>query len=282
MNRIMTKANEFTKISICKLNALKIFEWFSALTLFVFILTLCFWSEISQYTADIPQYKNINLDLTLGSISLSFLEAIVIVFFFWCGKKYWCKSATAKQDLFTDRINEALTKLSSEEIFVRISAISELWRIAKETNAQSEKVKILDTLCTFIRDFSQTSSSAPSLAHSPGLENAPEKDCLIERNVTAIRNDIQIALKFITQNVDELGLSSKYNINLSGANLRGANLINADLKGANLLGTNLYDSKLQGAKLAGVFFSPDTFNGAYLTLEQCKKLRIKNHQWIHE
>ncbi|WP_291327391.1 pentapeptide repeat-containing protein [Desulfovibrio sp. UCD-KL4C] len=278
----MTKIRKLSKNFTCKLNSLKIFQCLSALTFFLFILTLCFWPEINHYAITLPQYANIKLKITLGSIYLSFIEAIVIVFFLLCGKKYWCKSATVSQDLFTNRINEALKQLSSEEIFVRISAISELRRIAKETNTQSEKIKILDTLCAFIRDHSQTTSSTPSITHSLEQENNTEKDCLIGKNVTASRNDIQIALKFITQNIDELELRSKYNLNLSGANLRGANLINANLKDANLLGTNLYDSKLQGAKLAGVFFSPDTFNGAYLTLEQCKELRIKDHQWMHE
>ncbi|WP_085104673.1 pentapeptide repeat-containing protein [Desulfovibrio gilichinskyi] len=272
----MIKSNEFTKSFTCKLTALRIFEWFSISTFAVFILTLCFWEEIIKYTANLPQDTDSHLGLTLGAFSLSFVEAIVIVFFLWCGKKYLCKTAAVKQALFTDRINEALTRLRSEEIFVRISALSELWRIAKETKTEGEKIEILDTICAFIRDLSHTSPSATSLTHSPELKNN------IEKNGTAIRNDIQIALKFVTRNLDELGLKSKYSLNLSSANLKQANLINADLTGANLLGTNLYDSKLQGAKLAEVFFSPDTFTGAWLTTKQCKKLGIKDHKWILE
>jgi len=48
-------------------------------------------------------------------------------------------------------------------------------------------------------------------------------------------------------------------VNLSGADLSGANLTNADLSGANLSGANLSDANLSGANLTGADLSDSAF-----------------------
>ena len=62
----------------------------------------------------------------------------------------------------------------------------------------------------------------------------------------------------------DLSCANLSNANLFGANLRGANLSDADLRGANLRGANLSDADLRGADLSGANLRGADLSGANL------------------
>ncbi|AOJ10362.1 pentapeptide repeat-containing protein [Burkholderia mayonis] len=112
---------------------------------------------------------------------------------------------------------------------------------------------------------------------------------IFECEADSMRAAIELAY---TQNIDLSGanlsganLSDAYlsGANLSDANLSGANLSDANLSGANLSGANLSDAYLSGANLSGANLSGANLSDAYLSDANLSDVpKIPNiHQAVH-
>ncbi|MEQ9368976.1 MAG: pentapeptide repeat-containing protein [Coleofasciculus chthonoplastes F3-SA18-01] len=142
----------------------------------------------------------------------------------------------AEQGQITERFTKAIEQLGSDNISIRLGGIYALERIAKDS--ERDHWTIMEVLSAFVR------------------ENAPLKEDLGDGNKhqpQKLRTDIQAALTVIGQRDTEkdpenqkLDLS---NADIAGANLTEANLQDANLTEANLQGAKLFKANLQGAKL---------------------------------
>jgi uncharacterized protein YjbI with pentapeptide repeats len=159
------------------------------------------------------------------------------------------KNAEVAQDKqITERFTKAVEQLASQEIAVRLGGIYALERIAKDS--EKDHWTIMEVLTAFVRE--PLPLKAPLEAEKPLLELPPHiqktKD---DKQPQKLRIDIQAALTVIGRRDKDL---ENEKLDLSNADIAGANLREAQLQGvilrkANLQGANLEKANLQQANL---------------------------------
>lgn len=137
----------------------------------------------------------------------------------------------SRQGQVTDRYNKAIEHLGSDKLDVRIGAVYALERIARDS--ATDHPTVMEVLAAFIREHSREQWPRAE----PGAE-APEQ---------TTRPDVQAALTVLGRRDSKRDVRR---IDLSGANLRRANLAGADLTRMVLQQTDLGQTDLTGANLA--------------------------------
>ena len=162
--------------------------------------------------------------------------------------------------------------LGSDKLEARLGAIYALERIARES--KRDHWPIMETLTAYVR----TKSPAPikSISNSRSIQDYLSDEVTqhpVANPVMSLPIDIQSALTvLIRRNVDNEEEDQRLNLSgadLSGADLRDANLIKADLTGTILISANLARAKLINAWLAesnlyDAFLIEADFHGADL------------------
>ncbi len=186
------------------------------------------------------------------------------------------KNAQAAQDKqITERFTKAVEQLASPEIAVRLGGIYALERIAN--NSKDDHWTIMEVLTAFVRE-------------PPPLKAPLEEEKLLlelpthiqkakdDKQPQKLRIDIQAALTVIGRRDTKQDLENQKldlsNADIAGANLReaklqGANFYQANLQGANLdrvnlEGANLDEANLQWAKLCNAKLQKATLRRANL------------------
>lgn len=150
----------------------------------------------------------------------------------------------AEEKQVTERFTQAINQLGSEKITVRVGGIYALERISKDS--EKDYWTIMEVLTSFVREPLQSDSRQ-----------------LVVESLTKIAKDVQAALTVICRRDVTKDLEGK-KLDLSGANLEGADLIEARLNNADLTGANLSRVTLTGADLSKASLSGANLNGAYL------------------
>ncbi|MBE9156330.1 pentapeptide repeat-containing protein [Nodosilinea sp. LEGE 06152] len=146
----------------------------------------------------------------------------------------WKNLQLTKDKNVTDRFSKAVEMLADEKLEVRLGGIYSLERIARDSKADHSVV--MEVLTAFVR-----TRGAPKEEGEKPLSQDIQSTLTVIGRRTPIENE---------QTIDLSGA------NLSGANLSGANLSKANLSGANLLSANLLSANLFGANLCEAnFFS---------------------------
>jgi uncharacterized protein YjbI with pentapeptide repeats len=143
--------------------------------------------------------------------------------------------------LISNQVSKGFEQLGSEKVVVRLGGIYALEGVMNGSDQYHQPV--LEALTAFVRDGSSKATPLPT--------------------------DIQAALKVIGRRSAGGGRLdlSKANIagaNLPNANLTGAILIDADLTGAYLIDANLTDANLSGANLTSAYLTGADLTRAYL------------------
>jgi hypothetical protein len=165
----------------------------------------------------------------------------------------------AQEKQITERFTQAINQLGTEakegegdKIAIRLGGIYALERIAKDS--EKDHWTIMEVLTAFIREKSP-SSDREKLFDSDVEQSQKEQ-------FPGITQDAQAALTVIGRREKR---EEPETLDLSGANLRDANLINARLSRANFASSKLSRANLNGADLTDANFHWGSLNGADLT-----------------
>jgi hypothetical protein len=144
----------------------------------------------------------------------------------------------------TERFTQAIDKLGSESVEVRLGGIYSL-----EWTAQEDRIyhwPIMEVLTTYIR------TRAPRKRERDAEHAYPDPDIQAILTVIGRRSKYHRELEYghIDLHATDLKLAVLSGANLSGANLSDANLSEADLSEANLRGATLTNADLTGTLLA--------------------------------
>ena len=226
----------------------------------------------------------------LTSIAAS-LGAIGVVFnLYYTGKREEAfnksaeaalENAKAAQDKqITERFTKAVEQLASQEVAVRLGGIYALERIANDS--EKDHWTIMEILTAFVREpppLKAPLEAEKSLLELPTYIQKAKDD----KQPQKLRIDIQAALTVIGRRDTEkdpenqkLDLSNAdiAGANLSKAKLEGANFYQANLQKANIAEANLQKANLTEANLQGAILIEAHLQGAELGKAQLKKAAL--------
>ncbi|SFN34594.1 Pentapeptide repeat-containing protein [Roseovarius lutimaris] len=221
--------------------------------------------------------------LSIGGVTVALIGAPFVV---WRSIVAQKTLNVTEQGHITDRINKAVEGLGAEKtvkrdgdertepnLEVRIGAIYALERLSQDS--ERDHIQIMEILCAYIRQNAQAQDVA-----LPKDKATPEKwRAWAIRGREHPRLDVDVALKVIERRDEtrkqhetdkgyrlgferaplrkiiltgrDLTGADLRDAQLQGADLRAATLQGADLWGAQLQGADLWDAQLQGATLGG-------------------------------
>ena len=134
------------------------------------------------------------------------------------------QAVTAHQDLLNERYQRGAEMLGSAVLAVRLGGIYALQRLAKEHPGEYH-VQIMRLLCAFVRNPTVDGNGQVSLTdHNTG--EGTETD---DGSRVRLRQDVEGAMEAIASRSKEgisLERDAKFILDLSGAELRGLNLMN--------------------------------------------------------
>ena len=131
----------------------------------------------------------------------------------------------SREGQVTDRYTKAIEQLGSDKLHVRIGGIYALERVARDS--ARDHPTVMEVLTAFVREHSR----------EQGAPSGPDG----QEQARLGRPDIQAAVTVVGRRDQKRGIRL---IDLSGADLIGANLSGADLSGANLTGADLHGANL--------------------------------------
>ncbi|MEO5377505.1 MAG: pentapeptide repeat-containing protein [Magnetococcus sp. DMHC-6] len=194
-----------------------------------------------------------------GHLSLWMLVLLLVPFFIWrtlaadvAARAQKRQADTACAGLLNDRLAQAIALLGNDQQAVRLGGIYILERIARE-EPQSYHWLVMDILCGFIRGYATWQPKR-------GIEDDDEEED--DNFSTAPRRppaDIQMALTVLMRRDRNIKPREDLRLDLSRADLRGANLI-----GAHFENTRFEEAHLEGARMENAHFFQADFEGAYL------------------
>jgi hypothetical protein len=165
-----------------------------------------------------------------------------------------------REGQITDRYTKAIEQLGAvDKLEVRLGGIYALERIAHDS--ERDHWPIIEVLTAYVRENSPTKGiSAQTIGKQASFGNRtplPENPT----NAPHLRADIQAILTVIGRRVVDY---DRFQLDLGGADLSGANLFRADLSRTDLSGANLSGAMLLFANLRGAHLGHARFRGADL------------------
>lgn len=244
--------------------------WWITLAVIVFAIEIglswIYWSELRGETE--------SLSTTLRNVGIVIGGSIAIIFAIWRSTVSERQSQIALLAMPQERYSTAAQALGSEELLVRLAQIHALERLAQD-HPDEYHVQVLELLCAFIRNPTFVEATDVSNCETIGLPT-------IHRLKSPIREDVQAAITAIGIGIGrrfDLERRRRFKFNLSGADLRGANLegldfsppnwrhsgpitsmakflqsANTDMTAAKLCGSNMEFSSFRRADFRGACF----------------------------
>jgi hypothetical protein len=168
----------------------------------------------------------------------------------------------AQQGQFTERFSRAAEQLGNPALPVRLGGIYALWRLAQDS-PKRDLTSVIDILCAFVRDPPHPPVDRPKPDTREGRPAAAENEANARKKP---RPDVQSILDLIGGRDARYRerLPDSHHLNLTGANLRAADLADADLTNANLTGADLPDANLTRACLTYAKLKDANLTGADL------------------
>ncbi|GEO82003.1 hypothetical protein ROR02_21340 [Pararhodospirillum oryzae] len=158
--------------------------------------------------------------------------------------------AMTRRDHLSKRFSESVKQLGDDKLAIRLGGIAGLAAVAQETNAKADQVIVCDVLCAYVR-MERPKAEGPDASPS---DDPPRE--------TALPEDIKSILSVLSARSS--AFTAGFRRDLSGADLRGANLVGADLSGADLRVANLLGADLSLANLNQANLSDAYLSGVYL------------------
>jgi uncharacterized protein YjbI with pentapeptide repeats len=170
-----------------------------------------------------------------------------------------------QERLITERFSKAVEQIGNTKEEVVIGGIYSLERIAKDS--PKDQWTIMEVLTSYIRKNSPIPSNIQQLEpeeRQKALEKLPSVSIPVQAALTVIGRR-KVENDQAGDNLAETTNPNKIKIlDLSGTNLRGADLNEANLNRANLIGADLNEANLNRANLIGADLNEANLIGAYL------------------
>ena len=154
----------------------------------------------------------------------------------------------SREGQVTDRYTKAIEQLGSDKLDVRMGGIYALERIARDS--ARDRPVVLEVLTAFVREHSRQDRDPSAREHwDPSEPDSAEPP----------RPDIQAAITVVGRRDAERDIQP---VDLTGACLRGANLVRANLARADLFRADLSGANLVRADLSGAHLREADLTGA--------------------
>ena len=210
--------------------------------------------QLDQFTAAKDKVSLVKDRITLeNSINGSAIQAFGGLLLVVTACVSWKNFEATQEKQVTERFTQAINQLGSKEITVRVGGIYALERIAKDS--EKDHWAIMEVLTSFIQMNTPLQNSKSSLEKIP--------------------KDIQAALTVIGRR-ESLQDPENRKLDLSEANLSGANLTKANLSGANLTKANLSRADLRLTHLIEADLSRADLRGVELNETDLTNATLRN------
>lgn len=186
--------------------------------------------------------------------------------------RHFAQTEADRQRRISESYSRAVAQLASEKIEERLGGIYTLERISRES--PDDYWIIMETLAAFLRERARRGDTVGAALSGDGRTlTAGEIDFLynnsyqLQGRKKRLPTDIAAVLAVIVRRlVLEQNQEKKENrfFDLSGTDLRGANLVGLHLEYGDLSGANLADTDLQGAQLRGAHLEHADLREAHL------------------
>ena len=203
------------------------FWWIIAMVLVLSIgvlLSWVYWEKLGD--------ENESLSTTIRNVGLPIGGIIAMLLAVWRSTVAARQVGTAQESLLNDQYQRGADMLGSGALSVRMGAIHVLRRLA-DTHPEKYHIPVMELFCVFAR--------------------YPTMDSELDSESESLREDVQAVMNAIGDR-SETGLgyenAEHYRLQLSGVDLRHANLCEANLTGANLSRARLNDANLLEANLS--------------------------------
>jgi uncharacterized protein YjbI with pentapeptide repeats len=160
----------------------------------------------------------------------------------------WRNLQQGKDEQITERFTRAIDQLDSEKLEIRLGGIYALERIANDS-PERDYSTIMEVLTAYLRENAPLPREAEPRPDSEASKDT-EASAENEKQETKPPTDIQAILTVLGRR-KKAGKKDDVLLDLSAADLRGANLSGANLHEALLWGANLQEAVLAGANLQG-------------------------------
>ncbi len=196
---------------------------------------------------------------TVRNIGFVVAGLIALPFAFWRSWVAERQANTAQQHLLNERYQQGAEMLGSEVLSVRLGGIYALERLAAE-HPEQYHIQIMQLFCAFVRHPTvderekQEQRALEAASASKDLPSSVQARADVQAVMTAIGTRDKTRI-----NIER---ASKYTLNLSLADLRGAHLADADLSHARFYGVVLSDAFLVDANLSSAFLMESNLSRA--------------------
>ena len=209
--------------------------------------------ESRHWYAAAGKIEQLNLHIQAKNEVMRTLAQVLGGAFILTGLYFTAKNVfVSRRAQITDRFADALEKLSDpHNMLKRIGGIHALESIARDS--PKDHWRIMEIFTNFVRISTTNTEYLESQNKVPLEKRKP-------------REDIQQILNAIGRRTRSFGIGESRPLNLTGANLHGADLQRANLEGANLQETTLSGAILLGAHLRRADFSRANLKGANFNL----------------
>jgi Pentapeptide repeats (8 copies) len=224
------------------------------------------WESLAE-RKDLPKLENDARTTLVQAVGGAIL--LIGLFFTWWSistaeRNLQITHETATQNLaialdgqITERFTRAIEQLGSDQLEVRLGAISALERIARDS--ERDHWPIMEILTAYVREHAPWPPKAqPPEEQQPGAPALPPLAADIQAVLTVLRRLTRTYGKGEDQVLD------LRRTDLPGANLTGAHLEEAQLWQAYLEEAELWGAHLEGATLWGAFLKGAILTGAHL------------------
>ncbi len=249
-----------TKLRLGPLSSLALLVAIAAALLVAIVATVdCYWDWL--------QSAGESNSATLRNIGLIIAAVIALPLALWRSWVAQRQADTAQQGVSNERYQRAAEMLGNSKLSIRLGGIYALQALAEEYPKQYH-VQIMKLFCAFAR--------RPTHDGEDGAEEGKQSDAPDESGagIERSREDVRAVMQAIGfRSESDIGLERKddFDLDLTGvdvrdANLRSANLSYILLRNANLSGANLNIAVLSGAGLDGADLSKANLTGANLSV----------------
>lgn len=157
-----------------------------------------------------------------------------------------------EERLITERFGKAIEQLGNKSLPIRLGGIYGLERVAQDS--AREYWPVMEVLTAFIREDTRT--------RTVQLNGGKPEHFLVQ-------TDVQAALTVLSRRACSYQNGEAHRLDLSGVDLRGANL-----REANLAGANLSRADLSGAMLVGADLQAANLEGAVLNKANLQEVKL--------
>lgn len=217
-------------------------------------LVLAVAPDLLSHTKGLDAKARIEERQGIRTAALAFLAGLIA----FIGAIYTARSFSLNQSgQITERFTRAIDQLGRPELELRLGGIYALERIARDSAADHGPV--MEVLTAYLREHARSEPSVD--LDEETTDRLRRRSPLLTSPSPRPPADVEAVMAVLRRRKDSARRSSHV-LDLSGTDLRGANLEEVDLRGANLEATSFLEARLTGARLTGCNLSRAQLDGA--------------------